>query len=139
MMSEVDSTDQTPRLDGTEAIIYVSDFVRARDYYVARLGFMLEFAYGSPLYFGLVARDGARLCLRLVRGPVFVGDVRERERLLSATFTLGSAAAIRSLFQEFLTAGVDFSQELKTEPWGATTFVVRDPDGNHVLFAAPAL
>jgi uncharacterized glyoxalase superfamily protein PhnB len=68
---------------------------------------------------------------------VFVGDIREREQLLSASFTLDVAAEIKELFQEFQAAGVDFFQKLKTEPWGARTFIVRDPDGNLVLFAAP--
>jgi hypothetical protein len=27
---------------------------------------------------------------------------------------------------------------LKREPWGAHTFIVRDPDGNLLLFAGPA-
>jgi uncharacterized glyoxalase superfamily protein PhnB len=34
--------------------------------------------------------------------------------------------------------GVPFQQSLKEESWGARTFVVRDPDGNLVLFAGPA-
>ena len=29
-------------------------------------------------------------------------------------------------------------QPLKQETWGATTFVVKDPDGNLILFAGPA-
>jgi len=33
---------------------------------------------------------------------------------------------------------VRFHQELKTEPWGARTFIVKDPDGNLILFAGPA-
>jgi uncharacterized glyoxalase superfamily protein PhnB len=32
-------------------------------------------------------------------------------------------------------AGVEFHQPLKPEPWGARTFIVRDPDGNLILFA----
>ena len=35
-------------------------------------------------------------------------------------------------------AGVAFAQPLKHEPWGARDFIVRDPDGNLVLFAGPA-
>jgi hypothetical protein len=27
---------------------------------------------------------------------------------------------------------------MKQEPWGARTFIVRDPDGNLLLFAGPA-
>jgi catechol 2,3-dioxygenase-like lactoylglutathione lyase family enzyme len=126
-----------PVLSATEAMIYVSDFPRARDFYVSKLGFSVEFAYGDPPFYGLVKRDRARLCLRLVCEPVFAGDIREREQLPSAAFTVDTAAEIKRLFREFQASGVVFFQKLKTEPWGARNFIVRDPDGNLVLFAGP--
>ena len=98
----------------------------------------MVFTYGEPPFYGQVKRDNARLNLRLVCEPVFVGDIREREQLLAASMTLGSAAEIRQLFVQYQSAGVDFFQTLKQEPWGARTFVVRDPDGNLLLFAGPA-
>lgn len=127
----------TTVLSATEAVIYVSNFQRARDFYVSKLGFSVEFAYGDPPFYGLVKRDRARLCLRLVCEPVFAGDIREREQLLSAAFTVDTAAEIKELFREFQAAGVDFFQKLKTEPWGARNFIARDPDGNLILFAGP--
>ena len=130
-------TTTAPVLSGTEAVVYVTDFNRARDYYVSKLGFTVEFTYGDPPFYGLISRDRARLCLRLVCEPVFIGDIREREQLLSASFTLDAAAEIKKIFQEFQVAGVDFFQKLKTEPWGARNFIVRDLDGNLVLFAGP--
>ena len=51
---------------------------------------------------------------------------------MSAAITLDDA---KPLFLEFQAAGVDFHQGLKTEPWGARTFIVRDPDGNLILFS----
>jgi catechol 2,3-dioxygenase-like lactoylglutathione lyase family enzyme len=126
-----------PALSATEAVVYVSDFQRARDFYVSKLGFSVEFDYGDPPFYGLVKRDRARLCLRLVCEPVFVGDIREREQLLSAAFTVDTAAEIKELFREFQASGVDFFQKLKTEPWSGRNFTVRDPDGNLVLFAGP--
>jgi catechol 2,3-dioxygenase-like lactoylglutathione lyase family enzyme len=126
-----------PILSATAAMIYVSDFARARDFYVSKLGFSVEFAYGDPPFYGLVKRDRARLCLRLVCEAVFAGDIREREQLLSADFVVDTAAEIKELFREFQASGVDFFQQLKTEPWGARNFIVRDPDGNLVLFAGP--
>jgi uncharacterized glyoxalase superfamily protein PhnB len=129
---------QKPILTATEAELYVSDFRRACDYFVANLGFELEFAYGDPPFYGLVKRDRARLALRLVCEPVFVGDIREREELLSAAMTVDTAADLRELFREFQVAGVDFFMKLKTQPWGARNFIVRDPDGNLLLFASPA-
>jgi hypothetical protein len=35
-------------------------------------------------------------------------------------------------------AGVTFHQTLKKQPWGGKNFVVKDPDGNFLLFAGPA-
>ena len=52
--------------------------------------------------------------------------------------TVDSAAEIKQLFLDFQAAGVDFFRPLKQEPWGARNFIVRDPDGNLLLFAGPA-
>ena len=122
----------------SEPEVYVSDFDQARDFYAEKLGFEVVFTYGEPPFYGQVKRDNARLNLRLVCEPVFVGDIREREQLLAASLTLSSAAELRQLFVQYQSAGADFQQTLKQEPWGARTFIVRDPDGNLLLFAGPA-
>jgi catechol 2,3-dioxygenase-like lactoylglutathione lyase family enzyme len=106
-----------------EPCVFTTDFARAEGFYVGKLGFRLELAHGDPPSFGLLVRDGARLSLRLVDGPVFREGVREREELLAASLTLASAAVF---------------QPPRTEPWGARTFIVRDPDGNLLLAASPA-
>jgi catechol 2,3-dioxygenase-like lactoylglutathione lyase family enzyme len=130
----------TPRpiLNSVEAQLYVANLQSSCDFYVNKLGFAVEFLYGDPPFYGQVARDHARLNLRLVCEPVFVGDVREREHLLSASITVASADEVRQLFLSYQAAEVRFSQTLKKEPWGARTFVVVDPDGNLILFAGPA-
>jgi uncharacterized glyoxalase superfamily protein PhnB len=74
----------------------------------------------------------------MVSEPVYAGDIREREQLLSATITVATVDEIEGLFAEFEAADVGFAQLLKTESWGARTFVARDPDGNLILFAGPA-
>jgi catechol 2,3-dioxygenase-like lactoylglutathione lyase family enzyme len=123
---------------GAEPCLFVRDFARARDFYVGKLGFTLAFAYGEPPFYGLVSRGMARLTLRLVRTPVFRDGVRESEDLLAASLTLGSAAEIETLHDGWLMAGAPIHQPLRTEPWGARTFIIRDPDGNLVLVASPA-
>jgi uncharacterized glyoxalase superfamily protein PhnB len=72
------------------------------------------------------------LNLRQVDGPVLAGIRHATEQLLAATITLEDA---KPLFVEYQQAGVEFVQSLKSEPWGARTFMVRDPDGNLLLFA----
>jgi uncharacterized glyoxalase superfamily protein PhnB len=49
-----------------------------------------------------------------------------------------TAEAIKQLFLDLQSAGVVFHQTLRREPWGAKTFIVKDPDGNLLLFAGPA-
>jgi catechol 2,3-dioxygenase-like lactoylglutathione lyase family enzyme len=124
---------------GAEPCLFVADFARARDFYVTTLGFRLEFTHGEPPYYGLVSRGAARLTLRLVKEPVFAGSIREREQLLAASLTLGSAAEIKALYDGWARADVPMFQPLRAEPWGARTFILRDPDGNLVLVASPTV
>ena len=127
-----------PVLSSTEAQLYVADVKASCAYFTSKLGFTVAFMYGDPPFYGQVHRDDARLNLRMVCEPVFVGDIREREQLLSVSITVSTADQIKQLFIDFQSAGVRFHQTLKKEPWGARTFIVIDPDGNLILFAGPA-
>jgi catechol 2,3-dioxygenase-like lactoylglutathione lyase family enzyme len=126
-----------PILSATEAQLYVADFKASCDFFTDKLGFAIDFIHGDPPFYGMVKRDNARLCLRFVCQPVFLGDIRQRERLLSASLTVDTAAEIRQLFSDYQRAGVPFYQSLREQPWGATNFIVLDPDGNLILFAGP--
>src|SRR5215212_6487795 len=138
-MSDTAPTAVTqPMLTSVEAQLFVADILATGAAFTEKLGFSTVFTYGEPPFYGQVKRDVARLNLRMVCEPVFVGDIREREDLLAASMTVASAAEIKQLFLQYQEAGVDFFQPLKQEPWGARTFIVRDPDGNLLLFAGPA-
>ena len=104
------------KMSDVEAQLYVANVKASRDCY-ATLDFAVAFTCGEP---------------------VFAGDVREREILLSASITVESAEEIHQLFDQCKSAGVDFKKTLKKEPWGTRTFIVRDPVGNLVLFAGPS-
>ena len=132
------SVSPQPVLGAAEAQLFVTDIAASCAFFTEKLGFRVAFTHGTPAFYAQVARDSVRLNLRFVCEPVFVGDIREREQLLSASITIGSAAAVKQLFLQYREAGVDFFQPLKQQPWGARTFIVRDPDGNLLLFAAPA-
>jgi uncharacterized glyoxalase superfamily protein PhnB len=138
LMTASVSTVSEPVLGAVEAQLFVADIKASQTYFATKLGFEPVFAYGEPPFYAQVRRDAVRLNLRQVCEPVFVGDIREREQLLSASVTVDSASAIKQLFLQYQEAGADFFQTLKQEPWGARTFIVRDPDGNLLLFAGPA-
>jgi catechol 2,3-dioxygenase-like lactoylglutathione lyase family enzyme len=127
-----------PILTSISAKLFVADIQASCVFYTDKLGFTVDFVYGDPPFYAQVTRDNARLSLRHVDEPVFAGNVREREDLLSASITVASADEIKQLFLSYQALDVPFHQTLKQEPWGATTFIVVDPDGNLILFAGPA-
>lgn len=124
-----------PTLVAAEPQLFVQDVTAAADFYASKLGFSVTFVHGEPPFYGQVVRDGARLNLRHVDHPVIDPVRREEEQLLQASITTDDAAP---LFHEYQRAGVNFAQPLQDEPWGARTFIVRDPDGNLLLFAGKA-
>lgn len=117
-----------------EPQLFVRDVTASAEFYVRKLGFALAFSYGAPPSYGQVWRDGARLNLRHIDAPVLDPIRRDAEQLLAASIALDDA---EPLFREYEAAGVEFVQSLRSEPWGARTFILRDPDGNLLLFAGP--
>lgn len=130
-----DQTTTELRLQRSLAQVFVTDFGRAIEFYRDTLGFDVVYTYGAPPFYGEVARGGAAFNLRHVDETPFTSGVRDAEQLLSIAITTTDA---KSLFLAFQDAGVDFQERLRTKPWGATEFVVRDPDGNLILFGSPS-
>ena len=121
-----------PILLSAEPQLFVADIAASCAFYTEKLGFAVALTYGDPPFYAIVFREGARLSLRCVDKPVLDPKRRDSEDLLSGSITLDDA---KSLFLEYQAAGAPFAQALRTEPWGARTFIVRDPDGNLILFA----
>ena len=138
MTHEVGPTVRRPVLNSTAAQLFVADIKASCDFYTDKLGFKVDFVHGDPPFYAQVSRDHARISLRAVGEPVFAGDIREREHLLSATLTVAATEEIEQLFASYQAAGVRFHQKMTNQPWGAKTFIVVDPDGNLILFAGPA-
>jgi catechol 2,3-dioxygenase-like lactoylglutathione lyase family enzyme len=113
--------------------IFVGDVARAAEFYREKLGFSAEYLYGEPPFYALVSRDGVGVNLRHVDRPVL--DRSREKDLLSANIVV---AGVKALFLEFEARGVEMPQRLKPQPWGASDFIVRDPDGNLLCFAGPA-
>ena len=138
MTGESKHATSRPFLTAIEAQLFVADIRRSCDFYTNKLGFAVQFIHGDPPFYAQVFRDRARINLRLVGEPVFAGDIRKRENLLSASITVATSDEIKELFLNYRAAGVSLHRELMKEPWGAVTFTVSDPDENLILFAGPA-
>jgi catechol 2,3-dioxygenase-like lactoylglutathione lyase family enzyme len=138
MSKQTEQTATRAIISAVAPQLFVSDIKATCDFFTRKLGFSIVFLYGEPPFYGQVGRDAARINLRCVDRPVIDPELRDREDLLSADFGVDSADAIKQLFLEFQSAGAVFHQTLKRMPWGAKTFIVKDPDGNLLLFAGPA-
>jgi catechol 2,3-dioxygenase-like lactoylglutathione lyase family enzyme len=115
--------------------LFVSDIVASCAFFTGKLGFVVEFVYGEPPFYAQVKRGGAQIALRHVDRPVMdqvAAAMRADVDMLVASISVDD---VEALLTEFQTANVDFHQALRTEDWGARTFIVRDPDGNLLLFA----
>lgn len=112
--------------------VFVADVAAACAFY-GRLGFATIFSFGEPPFYANVHRDNVVLNLRRMAGPVFTEAYRERNDVLAANITVEN---VKALYLEFQAAGVTFNTPLSLQPWGATDFSVRDPDGNCLLFAS---
>jgi uncharacterized glyoxalase superfamily protein PhnB len=138
MTDEARHAAPRPIFTSIAAQLFVTDVKASSEFFTQKLGFAIDFIYGDPPFYGQVSRDHARFAMRQAREAIFVGDVREREHLISAAITVATADEIKQLFLSYQSEGVRFHQPLKDEPWGAQNFIVLDLDGNLILFAGPA-
>lgn len=137
MTDRARSAEFRPIISSTAAQLFVTDIETSCDFFTRKLGFSIVFVYGDPPFYAQVKRDRGLLNLKHMDVPVIQPELRDRESLLSADLGLDSADEIKQLYLEFQAAGVTFARSLKREPWGAKTFIVKDPDGNLLLFAGP--
>ena len=140
LQSMSDSSAQStarPVITAVAAELFVSDIPASCEFFTRKLGFTVVYVYGEPPFYGQVKRDAARLNLKCMDRPVIDPELRDREQLLSADMCVDTADEIKQLYLEFQKAGVEFQQTLMRQPWGAKNFVVKDPDGNLLLFAGP--
>lgn len=131
-------TSARTTISATAAQLFVADIKASCDFYVDKLGFSIVFVYGEPPFYAQVKRDRGLINLRCVDRPVIDPELRDRESLLASDMGVDTPEEIKQLFLEFQAKGVTFAQTLRKEPWGARTFIVKDLDGNLLLFAGPA-
>jgi uncharacterized glyoxalase superfamily protein PhnB len=138
MADQAERTASRAVLTAAEPQIFVADIKASCDFFTQKLGFSIVFTYGELPFYAQVKRDAARINLRCVARPLIDRDIVERESLLAASVTVETVDEIKQLFLELQAAGAAFHQTLQRQPWGARDFIVRDLDGNLLLFAGPA-
>jgi catechol 2,3-dioxygenase-like lactoylglutathione lyase family enzyme len=121
------------RLLGIEPQLFVTDMGRALHFWTERLGFAAAFTAGEPPYYAQVVRDGIGINLRHVDAlPDDKAFRRAEPDALAFSITVDDVAALET---EFATSGATFHQRLRKEDWGASTFILQEPDGALILFS----
>jgi uncharacterized glyoxalase superfamily protein PhnB len=132
MSNQVQPVTHRTLLLKAEPQLFVSDIRASCQYFEGVLGFATAFMYGEPPFYAQVKRDSVALNLRCVSQPAIDPDLAAKEDLLAVSIVVADA---KQLFLEFQEAGAEFHEALRKEPWGARTFIVKDPDRNLLLFA----
>lgn len=112
-------------------ILFVRDVSAAARFFGEKLGFAVDFLYGTPPFYGSVSRGEACLHLRCVDRPNFAELAAREVSLILATIEVSD---VQALFEEYRARGVVFAQPPTRQEWGGTDFQVRDPDGNVISF-----
>ena len=121
-----------PSIGAAKPQLWVRDLQIALDFYTWKLGFKITILYGEPPFYAHVERDGATFIFRCVDRPLIDDALRKEETLLAAEMSVDD---VKALYQEYQSNGVPMVRGLKKEPWGAKNFIIKDPDGNMLLFA----
>jgi catechol 2,3-dioxygenase-like lactoylglutathione lyase family enzyme len=112
-------------------ILFVKDVPTSAAYFRDKLGFAIDFLYGTPPFYGAVSRDGVCIHLRCVHQPNFAELAAREVSLILATIEV---ADVQALCKEFTDRGAEIAQIPTKQAWGGTDFHVRDPDGNVISF-----
>lgn len=104
----------------------VQDLAKSTDYYASVLGLQMDFT--APGW-SFMSRGSFRIMLGEcidATPPHALGD-----HSWYGYVTVSDAAA---LFEEYRTAGAEFTQQLADKPWGMREFGVRTIDGHRIMF-----
>jgi catechol 2,3-dioxygenase-like lactoylglutathione lyase family enzyme len=116
-------------------ILFVRDVPASAAFFRDKLGFIIDFLYGDPAFYGSVSRDEACLHLRFVAKPNFAELAASEDSLIAAS---AGVSNVYSLFEEFKQRGAQIAQAPTKQSWGGTDLHVRDPDGNVISFVVAA-
>ncbi len=125
------STDNGQRFERALAQILVRNLETSLGFYHDLLGFEVVYTYGEPAFYAEVRRDDAAFNLRHTDRSPWNPDPTEPDMLAVAVRTTDA----KSLFLEYARKGVSMHRRLHEE-YGARAFIVRDPDGNLLLFGS---
>jgi catechol 2,3-dioxygenase-like lactoylglutathione lyase family enzyme len=115
----------TSSFPGAVPEIPVRDITEAAAYYVARLGFTLDWG-GEELGLAGISRGNCRLFLANAESRKAYGNLGPAVTWLN----LGSAQEVDELYAAWNVSKATLLSSPESKPWGLHEFTAADPDGN---------
>ena len=121
-------------------VLRVRDVRKAAAYYRERLGFdcpddsILAGAGDEGAIYAIARRDGAQIHLGRARSGQRIDPGQRPNSIGAYVYVTG----VRALYEELVRRGADIVQVPTVMPYGLEDVVVRDLDGYHIAFGAPA-
>lgn len=119
-------TSKTIQFLQATPVLKISDYPRARAYYVEKLGFRVTEEGGDPPRFGIIQRESCILYL-----DSWHGAGTHVEGVWDAYIHV---ANLQGLLKEFEASGVTIDRPITKTVYGMNEFDVTDPDGNRLCF-----
>lgn len=126
---ESTADESTPKLELAVPVLGVSDTVRARQYYIEKLGFEVRFEWsdeeadadGTPPQYVIIASGNAEFHLTMAAEP-------------TPSITYVFVKGVDEYYQALRRRDATISQDIRDFPWQMREFEVQDPDGNRLIF-----
>ncbi|MGL4976158.1 MAG: VOC family protein [Bosea sp. (in: a-proteobacteria)] len=113
-------------------VLISKDVPAAIAYWTTKVGFEVTGAWGEPVEFAILKRDGVRIMLGAANPDVVIVPYwQQRDQLWNAYFWVDDAAA---LFAEMKASGARIDYELCDKPYGVREFGLQDLDGHDIGF-----
>lgn len=111
-------------------VIETSDVPGTLKYYIEVLGFAEHFAYGEPMVYAGVQRNGVQIY------------ITRNEGLAAKTLEIHPEIflwvdEVDSVFAAHKSRGAKIVEEISDRPWDARQYVIEDPNGYHIKVAEP--
>jgi catechol 2,3-dioxygenase-like lactoylglutathione lyase family enzyme len=119
-------------LTGISPQFLVDDLDAAIAYYRDKLGFDLDFNYGS--FYGSVSRDGFAIHLKCA--PKTLAD-REHRKAHNHLDAYIGVTGVKALHDELRGRGAAITKGLEAQPWSCVDFYVEDLDRYILCFSEP--
>lgn len=107
-------------------VLAVLDLKRSTNYYTSTLGLIIDFE--APGW-SFLSRGSFRVMLGECTDAIPPGELGDH-----SYYGYITVDDVDSLYSEYQSAGVEFTQPLASKPWGMREFGIRTIDGHRLMF-----